>query len=109
MTDVTTTAKPSLKHYLWVFFGAMFMETKDGKQAISLTRIMTVILFASLMWKWGGYAATPDVPEYMMYTFWGLIGVNGTKSVTATIKSNGIGSSATATMAGGAPDPLATK
>jgi len=62
------------KHSTWKYFGATFMEQKDGVQAVSLTRMLALICFGMMVWKWGGLGDPVEVPESLLWTFWGLIG-----------------------------------
>jgi len=60
-----------IKHAFWKYLGAAFMESKDGKQAISLTRSLSLICFGYLSYLW----ITGGVPaNTLVWTFWGLIG-----------------------------------
>jgi len=97
------------KHKIWKYFTAAFTETKDGEQAISLTRSLALICFAMLMWKWSGVTGDIDpvvvevltkaeidvpmalkaagaVPDMLLYTFWGLLGGKTAESVIALWK-----------------------
>ncbi len=66
------------KRSLWRYFGAMFMEKKDGVQAVSLTRILALVCFGYLSHLW--LAGTP-IPDTLLYTFWGLLGGKTAESV----------------------------
>lgn len=72
------------KHTIWKYLGAMMMEEKDGHQAVSYTRTLGVVLFACCLVAWmvkGG-----DLPDMMVYTLWGLIGIKGAKDVAKGLK-----------------------
>ena len=53
MTDQTkakvAVAADWTKKNAWKYFGAMFMEKKDGEQAVSLTRLLALVCFAMLL------------------------------------------------------------
>ena len=71
----------------WRYFGAMLSETKDGKQAVSYTRVLGLILFLLALWMWSGrLGGSGEVPESMLYTLWGLIGVKSARDITSIIK-----------------------
>lgn len=97
------------KKNIWKYFGAMFMEKKDGEQAVSLTRMLALVCFAMLLWKWGGLTGQVDpavakalvdasldvptalksaseIPDTLLYTFWGLLGGKTAESVIALWK-----------------------
>ena len=78
--------------------GGLVMEQKDGQWVISLTRLLTLILFGHCVFVWNkavmavlpiitdGAAipqklleATRDVPQGELYTLWGLLGIAGVK------------------------------
>jgi hypothetical protein len=83
---------------VWKYFGAMFMEAKgpNGEQAVSFTRFLGVILFGLCLSVWtmnlfagldetGAYIVW-DVPDGLLYTLWGLIGIKGAKDVAINIR-----------------------
>ena len=67
----------------WQYLGAAFTESKNGKQAISLTRSLSVVCFSYLSYKW--LANTP-VDDTLVWTFWVLIG--GKTAETMVTKLN---------------------
>jgi len=111
MTDETKTklgtAVAVTKGGIWKYMGAMLMEPKgpDGEQAVSYTRVLGVILFFCCLAIWitktfvaGDVAPGPDgtitpvigdVPDGMLYTLWGLIGIKGAKDVAVGLKGGG--------------------
>lgn len=111
MTDATKTkignAVDATKKGFWKYLGAMMMEPKgpDGEQAVSYTRTLGVVLFVCCLVIWIAktfLAPTPtpgedgaviqlvgDVPDGMLYTLWGLIGIKGAKDVAVGLKGNG--------------------
>jgi hypothetical protein len=129
MADQPATATPSklgqlatktaeaTRHGLWKFFGALFMETKDGVQAVSLHRLLALSTYVACMWLWLGVtggtvapevdaalkAANIDVPtalqgaavvpDAMLYTLWALLGINGASKVVGVFKGGSNGSS----------------
>ena len=113
MTDQTkakvAVAADWTKKNAWKYFGAMFMEKKDGEQAVSLTRLLALVCFAMLLWKWGGLTGQVDaevmkvlaeasldvptalksaseIPETLLWTFWGLLGGKTAESMIALWK-----------------------
>lgn len=85
-TGVTAPAPPTTpggmfeaaKQYGWTFLGSMWMERKNGGWGVSLHRILGTILFGVCLWLWlSGY----EVPDGLVYTLWGLLGINGAKSL----------------------------
>ena len=106
---VQKSIKENTKHITWKYFGAMFMEKKDGVNAVSLTRLLALTLFIMLLWKWSGVTGQVDpvvakaltdasidiplalkassyIPETLLYTFWGLLGGKTAESVIALWK-----------------------
>jgi hypothetical protein len=91
MSDVTpepiTAACPSGKVALgqrvrggvWKYFGAMFMEEKNGQQAVGYTRMLSLVLFVIACVRWN----TGDnvVPDSLLYTLWGLLGLKAINTV----------------------------
>ncbi len=67
---------------------AMITEQKECGTALSLGRVLTVLLFLELAVVW---ASGNDVPDQAVHTFWGLLlYVTGTKVVKAVKPSAGI-------------------
>lgn len=64
-------AGAATKKTVWKYFGAAFMEQKDGQQAVSLTRGLAIICFGLCVWKW---SVDLDPTQTLLYSFWGLIG-----------------------------------
>lgn len=92
--------------------GGLVMEKKDGVWAVSLTRVITWILFGHCLYIWSkalevvdpaaGAVATAavtamrDVSQGELYTLWGMLGIAGAKVIGAqvtnavtTFKGNG--------------------
>lgn len=104
-------AAASARLNLWKFVGALVMEEKNGVQAVSLTKLLSLTTYAACMWLWMGFqggevsaevkaaldAAKIDapkalqgasvVPDAMLYTLWALLGINGTSKVAGILKS----------------------
>lgn len=100
----------------WRFFGALFMEEKNGVQAVSLHKVLALTTYAACMWLWLGISGgevnaevqaaldtakidVPQalqgaavVPDAMLYTLWALLGINGASKVVGIFKGNGNGS-----------------
>ena len=74
---------------LWKYFGAIFMEEKSGHQAVSYTRVLGFVLFLASLPMWyglgGAGADGHDVPQTMLYTLWGLIGIKGGKDIAKAL------------------------
>lgn len=83
MKNKVVKASDWTKRKVWQYFGAMFMEKKDGVQAVSLTRLLSLVCFGVLMYQW---LSATDVPNTLMYTFWGLIGGKTAESMIALWK-----------------------
>jgi len=75
---------------IWRFFGALFMEAKDGVQAVSLNRVLSLGTYIAAMVMWLGDKAVPDS---MLYTLWALLGINGAAKVASVIKEKTIATS----------------
>jgi fatty acid desaturase len=82
---MTNETKKTLKYRLWQFFGSMFMEQKNGSQAVSLHRVLAAVLFFACMILW--FWVDRDVPQSMLYTLWGLLGINGASKVAGVFKT----------------------
>lgn len=82
---MTQETKSALKHTAWKYLGSMFMEEKNGTQAVSLHRVLALVAFVACMilWFWGeSQSVTADkVPDSLLYTLWGLLGINGAHKV----------------------------
>jgi len=68
----------------------MFMEPKgpDGQQAVSFTRLLGIILFVTCFWVWT-FSPVEDVPDGLLYTLWGLLGIKGAKDVAIGLQRDG--------------------
>ena len=124
MPEQTTTPTPKIRKFLnkaaastrlnlWKFVGALIMEEKNGVQAVSLTKLLSLSTYAACMWLWLGFAGgeiAPEVkaaldaakvdvpkalqgasvvPDAMLYTLWALLGINGTSKVAGILKGGG--------------------
>jgi len=77
----------SLRTGIWRFFGALFMEEKNGVQAVSHQRLLALSTYIACMWIWMGHAHGAEaVPDGMLYTLWGLLGLNGFAKVAGIVK-----------------------
>lgn len=114
MSDTAEKAKQKGVETLWRFFGALFMETKtmpDGTptRAASLHRLLALVCFGVCMVLWmipTGEPPSPEVvealaaagidlqqvmetgeriPQSLVMTLWGLLGLNGGNKIAATI------------------------
>ncbi len=107
MPSIGEKTKQFSTEILWRFFGALFMETKelpDGTRtrAASLHRLLALVCFGAclMLWMWPGnseplspemlealqnagidleqvVATSKRVPEALLTTLWGLLGLNG--------------------------------
>ena len=99
----------SARKNTWQFLGALVMETKDGKQAVSLNRVLTITTYIAFMHLVLGHAGeiAPDVkaaldaakidvpkalqaaagvPDALLYTLWGMLGITGGTKLISVIK-----------------------
>jgi len=119
MTEETksklTAAADATKHQAWKWLGALVMSTKENAQgekhlAVSLTKvqklvsiIMGVVLFVVMVVLWvvkpeavaETATVTDPIPDSMLYTLWGLLGLQGVNMAAGAYygKGNGNGSS----------------
>ena len=83
---------PEIRQGAWKYLGATFMEAKgpNGEQAVSYTRLLGVILYAACLTLWIASTVAPakfgSVPEGMLYTLWGLIGIKGARDVAQHLR-----------------------
>lgn len=79
-----------MRWIIWKYLGAMMTEPKgpDGEQAVSFTRLLGVVLFTVclVIWIIGACLGSPElskalVPDGMLFTLWGLLGIKGAKDV----------------------------
>jgi len=113
MTDETkskiATVVDTTKLQSWKWFGALFMEPKtaaDGTthMAVSLSKVqkavsiaMAVVLFGVMIGMWltkpelaeGAVAVTDPIPDSMLYTLWGLLGLSGVNGIASAIVKKG--------------------
>jgi len=111
MTDETkaivTKTVEATRHNLWKFFGAIFMSEKNGQQAVSYHKVLGFVLFLCCLWTWMFTGTVPpeviealeeteidvpsilkvasDVPDSMLYTLWGLLGLNGVNKIATAV------------------------
>lgn len=113
MPAVWDKSKSLATEIMWRFFGALFMETKilpsgERTRAASLHRVLALVCFGAclLLWlspgmeplspeviealKQGGIdmekigATGGRVPDALLQTLWGLLGLNGINKIAAT-------------------------
>lgn len=115
MTEATKSTLASVshhtRHHTWKFFGAIFMSEKNGVQAVSYHKVLGFILFCCClyMWMWpsmidpaiaealqkaeldvpAALKVAKEIPDNMMHTLWGLLGLNGVNKLASAWKSNG--------------------
>jgi len=78
MTDATRSG-------CWRFFGALVMETKNGKQAVSLHRLLGLVTYCVCITLWVAAPERP-MPSEMTYTLWMLLGINGAAKMAAVLR-----------------------
>jgi len=100
----------------WQVVGAMFMEEKNGVQAVSMNKFLALFTYGACMWIWlgitGGHVSpeveaalqtakldipkalksASEVPDAMLWTLWALLGINGAAKIVDKFKGNGNGS-----------------
>lgn len=68
-------------HKVWKYFGAMFMEKKNGEMAVSLHKVLGLVMFFWCLWQWSYPDVNADgevmvgVDSDAVYTLWGLLGL----------------------------------
>ena len=111
--NLLSRAAASTRLNLWKFLGALIMEEKNGVQAVSLTKLLSLTTYMACMWLWLGFAGgevAPEVqaaldavkvdvpkalqgasvvPEAMLYTLWALLGINGGSKIAGIVKGGG--------------------
>ena len=97
----------------WQVVGAMFMEEKNGVQAVSMNKFLALFTYGACMWIWLGITgehvspeveaalqtakldipkalkAASEVPDAMLWTLWALLGINGAAKIVDKFKGNG--------------------
>ena len=69
-----------VKNYLWKFVGGLFMDEKDGTQAVSLGRVLLLAVMVQMFIFW--HRERPELPGGLMEVFYTLTGyVFGSKVV----------------------------
>lgn len=84
---MTEENKQKIKKTSWKFFGAMFMRTKEGEQAVSLTKVLTLGVFVFCVSGWSiemFWSHKAMVPEMAVYTLWTLLGAKAGKDVASS-------------------------
>ncbi len=74
---MTQQTKKAVRHHAWKWVGSLFMEKKDNHWAMSLHRVLTLMVAIQAMWIWSGVTEQKDLPEGMLWVLLGLLGVNG--------------------------------
>lgn len=75
----------------WRFVGALVMESKNGVQAISLQRLLTLATYAVCLWFWLRPVAA--LPDTLLYTLWGMLGISGATKVVGQVRGSNDGDS----------------
>lgn len=123
----STSLVEKARHHSWKFFGALFMEEKNGVQAVSLHRVLGFATYVACLWMWLGITsgevepavtkalvaakidvpraltAAAMVPDSMLYTLWALLGINGADKVMKVFKNGEDGNGKTKTSGPLAP------
>lgn len=116
-SQIAGKAVAATRKGVWQVFGAMFMEEKNGVQAVSMNKVLALVTYGACMWLWlgltGGYVspevevalqtakldvpralkAAAEVPDAMLWTLWALLGINGASKLVDKFKGNGNGDS----------------
>lgn len=111
MTEETksklTAVADATKHQAWKWLGALVMEPKsDGNGgtalAVSLSKLqkllslaMAGVLFGVMLWMWVAKpeavaetaSVTDPIPDSMLYTLWGLLGIAGVNQIASAVAS----------------------
>lgn len=88
---MTEAQKNKVRKGVWKYCGAMFMEDKNGEQAVSITRVFASVLFLFCLSGWGLEALDASafaVPDMAVYTLWSLLGVKASKDVASNFGRN---------------------
>jgi hypothetical protein len=108
---MTQQTKQAMKHHAWKWVGSLVMDLKtdsNGKThlAVSLSKlqkllslVMAVALFVTMLFMWtlrsevvaDAGTVTDPIPDSMLYTLWGLLGLTGANQFASALvkKSNG--------------------
>jgi len=77
----------AVKGSIWKYFGAMMMESKAGKMAVSFTRTLALVTYTAwIIVNVHQYAQTGEIPAELTYVLLALIGIKGAKDVANGLK-----------------------
>ncbi len=66
----------------------MLLEKKSGVYAVSLTRVLAVIVFVPCLYGWVYHLATTgELLDSLVWSFWMLVGVKGGQSIVGNLKT----------------------
>ena len=89
MSDIADT----VKFNIWRWLGSLFMEPKldpTGQEvpALSLTRVLSLFVFGTMVWMWvTAPEATDPIPSSLLHTFWTLLGLKGVNKVVEAVRT----------------------
>jgi hypothetical protein len=83
---MTTEQKKAVRHNAWKFLGSMFMDKKDGHWAMSLTRVLTLLVTIQAMCIWSGFTEQQDLPDKMFWVLLTLLGVKTGNGIVDMLK-----------------------
>lgn len=71
-----------VKHWCWKYIGTLFMDSKNGGQAMSLGRVSFLLVLCLALWMWSPLGGSLEIPETMSTALLTLMGYNlGSKGV----------------------------
>jgi len=90
MSEKAKAMLEGTKHQAWKWIGSLFMAPKTNAKgetelAASLTKVLTLGMFVALLVYW--YVAPDRVPDSMVYTLWGMLGLKATHMVSGAIRA----------------------
>lgn len=72
----------ALKHHSWKWIGSLFMDQKNGHQAMSLGRLAFVAMLLQAQWIWSGFSDQTDLAPGQLTVLLSLLGyVIGSKAI----------------------------
>ena len=75
---------PNVKAWCWKYLGTLFMDEKNGGQAVSLGRVSFLLVLGLALWMWSPLEGSLEIPDTMSTTLLTLMGYNlGTKGLVA--------------------------
>jgi len=107
MAEAKSKLVTATKHQAWKWLGALVMEPKsdgngDTAMAVSLSKLqkllslaMAIALFITMLVMWVAKpeavvetaSVTDPIPDSMLYTLWGLLGIAGVNQIASAVAS----------------------